>query len=371
MAQDTEGVPVSLHDYEVLAERALDRNAWAYVVGGAGDEITMRWNRAAFERYGIVPRVLRRSEVPSTAFELLGQRFAHPILVGPLAYQRLVHPDGEIAAALACAAQEALMVLSTLSSTRLETVARAEGNACRWFQLYMQERREETLRLVRRAEEAGYRAIVVTVDAPLSGLRNRERRIGFRLPAGVKAANLPNASMQAPGDFGSGLSSTVFGEYLRLAPGWEDVRWLVSNCSLPVLLKGIASPRDAEIAIECGAQGIVVSNHGGRTLDTIPATLDLLPPIVKAVRGRVPILIDGGIRRGTDVFKSLALGANAVLIGRPVLFGLAVGGAMGASHVLRILKDEFEMAMVLAGAMTLGDIGAEQVIRMGGANASE
>lgn len=348
--------PVSIADYESRAERVLTANAWAYVAGGAGDEITMRWNRAAFEKFAIIPRVLVKPAPPSTAIELLGKELAHPYIVAPLAYQRLVHPDGELATALASAAQETLMVLSTLSSTEIEAAARVEGNSCRWFQLYLQPQRQDTLRLVRRAEAAGYEAIVLTVDAPLSGLRNREQRIGFRLPDGVSAVNL--ARPQADCDIHDSVAprSDVFREFLRNASTWHDVEWLVTNTRLPVILKGIASADDVDLAIESGASAVIVSNHGGRTLDTIPATLDLLPPVVERVRGRVPVLIDGGIRRGTDALKCLALGAHAVLIGRPVLYGLAVGGARGVSHVLRILRDELEMAMVLSGAVTIDGI---------------
>ncbi len=358
-----ERTPVSLDDYERLAQRVLDDNAWAYVAGGAGDELTLHWNRDAFQKYAILPRVLVKSDAPSTSFELFGRTLTHPIIVAPLAYQRLLHPHGESATALAAAAQESTMVLSTLASTTIEAAASVEGGSCRWFQLYMQERRDDTMSLVRRAEDAGYEAIVLTVDAPLSGARNREQRIGFRLPEGVRAENLvarPATHQSSPDD---GPTSAVFSEYLRNASTWQDVEWLVGKTRLPVLIKGIAHPDDADIAIQRGARGIIVSNHGGRTLDTIPATLDLLAPIVDRTSERVPLLVDGGIRRGTDVYKCLALGATAVLVGRPILYGLAVAGARGVSHVLRILRDEFEIAMMLSGCMTISQITRDRLVR--------
>lgn len=350
--------PVCVDDYERLAEQCLDANAWAYISGGAGDETTMRWNRDAFRRHAILPRVLRRASAPSTALDLFGKRLAHPIIVAPLAHQAMIHQDAEIGTALAAAAQDALMILSTLATAPYRDVITANGNACRWFQLYVQGSRDDTLKLVRKAEDAGAEAIVLTVDAPLAGVRNREQRVNFHLPPHVLAALARNRPPKAPRpeendpDF-------IFREFLRTAPDWDYVRWLRHNTALPLILKGIASPADARIARECGVDGVIVSNHGGRTLDTIPATLDLLPAVVAAVGGSMPVLMDGGIRRGTDIFKALALGASAVLIGRPILFGLAVNGAMGVSHVLRILRDEFAIAMLLSGAMTVADITTE------------
>lgn len=346
--------PVCLDDYEKLAERVLDSNAWAYFAGGAGDELTMRWNRQAFERWAIVPNVLRRSEAPSTRIELLGRSLAHPIIVAPVAYQKMAHADGEIGTARAAAAQDSLMILSMLATTTIES-ASAEGPTCRWFQLYLHPRREDTLRLVRRAEASGYEAIVLTVDAPLSGVRNREQRASFKLPEGLRAINLDGIEQKAAQPIRDG-SSAVVQEFLRVAPAWLDVEWLVSCTQLPIVIKGIASPSDARIAIESGAKAVIVSNHGGRTLDTIPASLDLLPAVAEAVGAEIPVLMDGGIRRGTDVIKCLALGARAVLVGRPVAFGLAASGAFGASHVLRLLRDEFEIAMLLSGCMSPADI---------------
>lgn len=348
------GIPigvVNLADYERLAERNLDPNAWAYFSGGAGDEITLRWNCEAFDRTALLSRVLKGGTAPDTRVELLGQAFAHPILVAPVAYQQLAHPEGERATAIAAAAQESGLVLSTLSSIALENVARAAGRR-RWFQLYLQRERRYTLDLVRRAEAAAYEALVVTVDAPINGLRNREHRVGFQLPPGVAAANLSDYPSQVPPPDARPIEF-----FMTIAPTWSDIAWLAANTHLPLLLKGILSGEDADLAFKHGARGVIVSNHGGRTFDTAPATFDVLAEIVDRVAGRGPVLIDGGIRRGTDVLKCIALGASAVLVGRPVAYGLAVAGPLGVSHVLRLLRDELEIAMALTGCASLAEAG--------------
>jgi 4-hydroxymandelate oxidase len=356
--------PVSLADYEHLAEQRLDANAWAYFSGGSADEITVGWNRQGFDRLAVVPRVLAGGPGGHTRLTLLGQRFQHPIFVAPVAYQKLAHADGEYATAAAAEAQDACMVLSTQASVTLEEAARA-GASCRWFQLYPQPAREVTLSLVRRAEAAGYEVLVVTVDAPINGIRNREHRVGFSLPPGIAAENLkdiaqPDVAPLEPG------ASAVFDRFMAAAPTWDDVVWLGSQTKLPIVVKGILSAGDAVRAVEAGAAAIIVSNHGGRTLDTLPATIDVLPALAAAVGGRVPLLLDGGIRRGTDVLKALALGASAVLVGRPIVYGLAVDGAFGVAHVLRVLRDELEIAMALSGCRTLADIGPQLVMRAPG-----
>lgn len=357
--QSTAPSPVCLADYERLAEQRLGAMAWAYFVGGSADEITLRWNREGFDRLAIVPRVLLGGPGGNTRLNLLGRGYAHPIFVAPVAYQKLAHADGERATAAAAEAQDAGMVLSTLASVTLEDVA-AAGATCRWFQLYLQPDRSVTLSLVRRAEAAGYDALVVTVDAPINGVRNREHRAGFVLPPGIQSENLKVGEAATPLEPGQ---SIVFDRLLAAAPTWDDITWLRGETGLPILIKGVLSADDAVRAVEAGAAGIVVSNHGGRTLDTLPATIDVLPPIAAAVAGRIPLLLDGGIRRGTDVLKALALGASAVLVGRPIVFGLAVNGAFGVAHVLRILRDEFEIAMALSGCRTLADIGPHLVMR--------
>ncbi len=344
---------VCLADYERLAARYLDANAWAYLAGGAADEITMRWNREAFDHTALMPRMLQAGPGGNTRIELLGKTFEHPVFVAPTAYLRLADPDGERAVAKAAAAQEACLVVSTLASTSLEDVAEAAGPR-RWFQLYILPDRPATLDLVRRAEASGYEALVVTVDSPVSGVRNREERAGFRIPDGISPVNVAKLE---PAPIPANVMSAVFQYFVARGMRWSDIDWLCSQTRLPVLLKGILSPDDAALALEHGAAGIIVSNHGGRALDTAPATFDALQPIADRVAGRAPILVDGGIRRGTDVLKCLAGGARAVLVGRPVIFALAVAGALGVSHVLRLLRDELEVAMALTGCMTPADAG--------------
>jgi 4-hydroxymandelate oxidase len=275
-----------------------------------------------------------------------------------MAYQSLAHPDGEHATALAAAAQGAGLVFSTQASAPLDEIATAflpeAGRGPLWFQLYLQPDRGFTQALVQRAEDAGYEALVLTVDAPVQGARDRERRAGFRLPANVSAVNLAGLRNPPPRALDAG-QSVLFDDLLTHAPGWDDVAWLRSITRLPVLLKGILHPDDARQAITCGAAGLIVSNHGGRTLDTAVTTAAALPRVAQAVQGDVPLLVDGGIRRGTDVLKAIGLGARAVLVGRPVLQGLANAGATGVAHVLRLLRDELEIAMALTGCRTLAE----------------
>ncbi len=347
--------PLSLADYELLAAKCLDAGPWAYFSGGAADELTLRWNREAFDRIALLPRVLNGGPGGTARIDLFGRTYAHPILVAPVAHQGLAHPDAERATAMAAAAQGAGMVLSTLATTSMEQAA-AAGETCRWFQLYIQSDREDTLRLVRRAEAAGYEVLVVTVDAPVSGVRNREQRAGFRLPPQLVPENLRGLAEPHPSPKPN-LDSIVFEHFMAMAPSWRDIAWLRGVTPLPIVLKGIMAADDAARALDIGVDGIAVSNHGGRTLDTIPATIDVLPEIAARVAGRAPLILDGGIRRGTDVLKALASGAAAVMIGRPIVYGLAVNGAMGVAHVLRLLRDEFEAAMALTGCASVADIG--------------
>jgi 4-hydroxymandelate oxidase len=349
---------VTLDDHERHARSQLDDNAWAYFSGGAADEITLRANRSAWDALPLWPRVLRPLAGGHTRVQLLGRTLAHPVLLAPVAFQRMAHGDGELATAYAAAALGAGLVLSTQATLPLETIAQAilndPGRGPLWFQLYLQHDRGFTRDLVERAEAAGYEALVLTVDAPSSGARDRERRAGFHLPPGITAVNLaqlppaPRVALQ-PGQ------SALFDALLHQAPTWDDVAWLQSITRLPVLLKGVLHPADARQAAGLQVAGLVVSNHGGRTLDTAPATATALPRIVQAVEGRLPVLVDGGIRRGTDVLKAMALGASAVLVGRPVVWGLANAGAAGVAHVLRLLRDELEIAMALTGCATLAD----------------
>ena len=348
----------NLADHEQQARQHLDDNAWAYFSGGAADEITLRANRSAWEALPLWPRVLRPLAGGHTRVSLLGRTLAHPILLAPIAFQRLAHPDGELAMAYAAAALGAGVVLSTQASVTLEGVAEAvlldSGRGPLWFQLYLQHDRGFTRDLVLRAETAGYEALVLTVDAPSSGVRDRERRASFRLPAGVSAVNLADMAPPPPVELRPGQSA-LFDGLLHQAPTWDDIAWLQTITRLPVLLKGALHPADARQAVSLGAAGLIVSNHGGRTLDTAPTTASALPRVMQAVGGALPVLVDGGIRRGTDVLKAMALGASAVLVGRPAIWGLAHAGAAGVAHVLRLLRDELEIAMALTGCATLAD----------------
>ena len=353
-----EGV-VTLADHEAQARTRLDANAWSYFSGGAADELTLRANRSAWDQLVLQPRVLQPLAGGHTRVELLGRTLAHPILLAPVAYQKLAHPDGELATAHAAAALGAGLVLSTQASVSLEEVARAVLNEADrgplWFQLYLQPDRGFTRELVQRAEAAGYEALVLTVDAPTSGARDRERRAGFHLPPGIRAVNLDGMPLPPPPRLDAG-QSPLFDGLPRHAPTWDDVVWLQAQTRLPVLLKGVLHPDDARQAAALNISGLLVSNHGGRTLDTTPATAAVLPRIADALGGALPLLVDGGIRRGTDVLKAMALGASAVLLGRPYVYGLANAGAVGVAHVLRLLRDELEIAMALCGCRTLQGI---------------
>ncbi|MDX9740449.1 MAG: alpha-hydroxy acid oxidase [Gammaproteobacteria bacterium] len=351
---------VALADYERLARRQLDPRVAAWLFGGAADEHTLEENCAAFRRLRLKPRVLCGLEGGDTRLTLLGQQLDYPVLLAPIAHQRLVHPQGELAMALGAAAVGATMVVSTQASISLEDIAK-RAVAPLWFQLYVHPDRGITRDLVARAENAGYRALVLTVDAPVAGMRNREQRLGFAMPEWEVAANLKDAPPEPAVISRAGESPIFAGPLPAAAPRWADVESLLASTRLPVILKGVLAPEDAEHAIAAGVAGIAVSNHGGRTLDTLPATIDALPAIAEAVAGRVPVLLDGGVRRGTDVFKALALGATAVMVGRPCVAALAVAGAAGVAHALHILRAELEVAMVLAGCRRLSDIDRSRI----------
>lgn len=344
---------VSLFDYERHFDDRVDPAIRAYIAGAGADGITQRANREAFDRLRLMPRVLRDLSQATARSELFGEALDYPIILAPMAYHKLVHPDGELATVEAAGLTRSWMTVSTQASVRLDEIA-ARATAPLWFQLYTRPSREDTLTLVRRAEDAGCKALVLTVDAPVNGVRNIEQRAGFRLPADIAPVNLAGLAPDLfvpprPG-------SPVFQGMLHAAPTWETVGWLCGRTPLPVLLKGILNPEDVEPAIAAGAGGIIVSNHGGRTLDTLPATVDALPAVAAKVARRVPVLMDGGIRRGTDVLKAIALGADAVLVGQPVLHALAVGGLAGVAHMLTLLQTELEVAMALTGRARLSDI---------------
>jgi 4-hydroxymandelate oxidase len=340
---------LNLFELEDAAKARLPAMAYSYFASGAWDEVTLRENRAAFNRIRIHYRVLVDVSQRSLSTSLLGDEISLPILIAPTAFHRLAHPEGELATARAAGAAGTIMVLSSLSNTRLEEVAAASGGPL-WFQLYINRDRGFTRELVARAEGAGYRALVVTVDTPEWGRRERDVRNGFHLPPGLSAINLlpSNECGEIIGQSGAGMGQ-AFGWMLDASLTWNDIDWLCGQSSLPVILKGICTPEDAALAIEHGARGIIVSNHGGRQMDTSPATIEVLPAVAATVAGRSPILLDGGVRRGLDVLKALALGASAVLIGRPVLWGLAVAGQAGVELALNLLRQELDLAMALAG----------------------
>jgi 4-hydroxymandelate oxidase len=352
--------PVNVADYETLARERLDPGAWGYLAGGAEDELTLAENVAAFRRLRLLPRVLVDVSRVEPATTLLGDRVSFPVLLAPTAFQTLAHPDGELASARAAAAAGTISVVSTMSSYPLEEVARAAAGP-KWFQLYCYRDRQVTRRLVQRAEGAGYRAICLTADLPRVGHRERDLRNRFVLPPGVRPRNFAEFI-----DLEGG-SQQVFFEYIQglVDPSltWEVVDWLCGETRLPVLVKGILRPDDARRAVDHGASGVIVSNHGGRQLDGVPATIEALPGVVEAVGGRVPVLMDGGIRRGTDVLKAIALGAGAVLVGRPYLWGLAVEGEAGVRRVLELLRAELELALALAGCPSLAQAARDLVIR--------
>ena len=349
--------PVNLDELEAAAAERLDPHAYDYYRSGAGDEITLRHNREAFGRLELLPRVLIDVSAVTLETELMGSASSMPVIVAPTAFHGLAHPDAERASAAGAAAASVPFCLSSLSNTPLEEVAKAAGP--RWFQLYVFTDRGLTRSLVERAEQAGYEAIVLTVDAPVLGRRERDVRNRFELPDHLRIACVDD-HLEAP-EGGSGLAA-YFASQLDASLSWTDLEWLVDATELPVVVKGIAQPADAERAIACGAAGVVVSNHGGRQLDTVPATIDLLPGVVETVSGRGSVFVDGGIRRGTDIAKALCLGADAVLIGRPILWGLALDGGAGVRRVLNMLRLELREAMALLGAPDRAALGPELLV---------
>ena len=352
-----------LEDYARLAVDYIEPSAYAYIAGGSGDEVTLNANPKAFDQVSIYSRPLRDVSQSSTVLSLLGKPFKHPIMLAPVAHQLLVHPDAECASIAAADAVDAGFIASTLSSVTLEEIASSSVQRP-WFQLYFQAQREHTLALLERAEAAGYSAIVVTVDTPITALRKREQRAGFMMPKHVVAANL--LAMPAPTLKPiAAHESRVFQGVMSTAPSWHDLQWLQQQTQLPVVIKGLLHADDVLQAQQLGFAGVVVSNHGGRALDGVPASLTAIAAIRARVGADFPLLLDGGIRRGSDVFKALALGANAVLVGRPQLYALAVAGALGVAHMLRTLIDEFEVTMALAGCNSLAELNQQCIVDRG------
>jgi isopentenyl diphosphate isomerase/L-lactate dehydrogenase-like FMN-dependent dehydrogenase len=329
--------PINVWDYERLAEEKLDTNALAYFAGGAGDEVTLRENVASFERLKLRPRVLVDVGSVSTETTVLGTEVALPVLIAPLALQRMAHPDGELATARAAAAAGTIMCLSSAATARPAGVAAAAPAGKRWFQVYVFADRALTDDLVDEACANGYSALMLTVDTPFLGRRERDIRVDFRIPEGITPI------------------SDLFNHGFDTSLSWRDLEWL-AGFGLPVVVKGILTAEDATLACEHGAAAVVVSNHGGRQLDGVSASIDALAEVVEAIDGRAEVLLDGGVRRGTDVLKALALGARSVLIGRAMLWALAVDGEAGVTHVLELLRAEIELGLALLGCTSPSDV---------------
>lgn len=331
---------VSVQDFETIARTRVSDAAWAYVSGGGGDENTMRWNREALTRIRLRPNVLVDVSKLDTRVKLFDMELPFPILIAPTGRHRVIHSEGELGTAKGAGMAGTVMTVSTMATTAIEEIAKGASGPL-WFQLYvLGNDRSFTRGLVERAQAAGCRAVCVTVDTAGSGARDRQTKGNLVMAPGLEQPHL------------RGLKSTLMDPALS----WKDINWLLSFAKVPVLLKGVLNPADADRAIKEGVSGIIVSNHGGRQLDTVPPTIDVLPEVADKVAGRVPVLMDSGIRRGIDILKALALGANAVLVGRPYLYGLATAGSEGVARVLKILRTELEWAMALTGRTSLKSI---------------
>ncbi|XP_077245459.1 glycolate oxidase 1-like [Tasmannia lanceolata] len=351
-------------EYEAIAKEKLPKMVYDYFASGAEDQWTLKENINAFSRILFRPRILIDVTHIDLATTVLGHKISMPIMIAATAMQKMAHPEGEYATARAASAAGTIMTLSSMATSSIEEVA-STGPGIWFFQLYVIKDRNIVTQLVRRAENAGFKAIALTVDTPLLGRREADIKNRFSLPPHLTLKNLEGL------DFGkmdptneSGLAS-YFATQIDQSLSWKDVKWLQSITKLPILLKGVVTAEDTRIAIQAGAAGIIVSNHGARQLDYVPATISCLEEVVKAAQGRVPVFLDGGVRRGTDVFKALALGASGVFIGRPVVFALAAEGEAGVRKVLQILRDEFELTMALSGCCSLKDITRNHIVTKG------
>jgi isopentenyl diphosphate isomerase/L-lactate dehydrogenase-like FMN-dependent dehydrogenase len=350
--------PISIRDYEHLAERTLDPGVFGFFAGGAADECTLRDNIEAFERWSLQPRVLTDVAEVDPATTVFGELISMPAVVAPVAFLRLVHAEGELAAARAAATAGTIYCLSTLATASPAEVAAAAPDGVCWLQLYVFRDRGVTRALIDQAVDAGFRAIVVTVDAPYLGRRERDLRTGFRIPAEFEVPSFVAAV--------GGQRSATPADMVRLfdpSLTWRDIDELASTSDLPVVVKGVLTGADGRLAVEHGAAAVAVSNHGGRQLDTVPASLDALQEVAQAISGAVPVFVDGGIRRGTDIVKALALGAQTVMVGRPIAWGLAARGEAGAQHVLELLRDEVKLALALVGCCSPHEVLTEHVVR--------
>jgi len=359
---------VNTLDYQKGAEDALrssnQEKVFRYIQGTSGHGISYARNRQHFDNITLLPSVLSGSLSPNLETSLIGQKLKTPLMLCPIAYQKLVHQEGELASVQAAMAQDIGFCLSTLSTYNLEHVSQAAStiglNAPLWFQLYIQPQKTINQSLIKRAEDAGYQAIVITVDAPINGLRYHEARDKFAVPDDNFTSNLAPYSSKAQQGLCTSLNDLA--SLMSNAPSWRDVEEIISWTHLPVVLKGILTPADAIKAKEIGAQAVIVSNHGGRVLDCVPSAISALPLIRQAIGPSFPILFDSGVRSGSDIYKALALGANAVMIGRPFLHALTVAGALGVAHVLRLLKDELLVTMSLMGNETINSIDQSKIL---------
>jgi len=348
--------PVNLFEFEAVAKENLSKMAYDYFAGGASDHVTLKDNRAAYDRIKLLPRILRDVSQRDLSTTIIGQSFELPFIIAPMGFLGLAHPESELAIARAAGSVGVGMTLSTMSSNTLEDVADVATTPL-WFQLYVYKNRDVTRRLVERAEAAGYTALVLTVDTPILGRREADIRNQWHLPPEVQVKNLMGSGMEGIGmdSQDSGLS-TYIASLWDPSISWVDIAWLKSITTLPIILKGVLHPADAKLAVEHGADAIIISNHGGRQVDTSIATIDALPSIVNAVNSDIDILIDGAIRRGTDILKAIALGANGVLVGRPIIWGLSYDGQAGVEQVLNILKIELDNTLALCGCHNLSEL---------------
>ncbi|NXS98269.1 HAOX2 oxidase, partial [Jacana jacana] len=340
---------VCLSDFEAYAKKYLPKIAWDFFAAGADDCITRDENILAYKRIHFRPRMLRDVSIMDIRTKLLGTEISFPVGIAPTGFHQLAWPDGEKSTARAAKAMNTCYITSTYSTCTLEEISAAAPGGLRWFQLYIHRNRAVSQQLVQRAEALGFQALVLTADLPYTGKRRDDVRNGFRLPPHMKLKNL------------EGAFEVCKISLLDPSVTWNDIHWLQSLTHLPIIIKGILTKEDAELAVRHGVQGIIVSNHGGRQLDGGPATIDALVEVVEAVQGRVEVYLDGGIRKGSDVLKALALGAKCVFIGRPALWGLAYKGEEGLQDVLRILQDEFRLSMALAGCASVSEIGQHLV----------
>ncbi|KAH8394715.1 hypothetical protein KR222_002420 [Zaprionus bogoriensis] len=354
---------VSVSDFEKRARAKMEKHALDYYKNGAGEQVTVSLNHEAYKRLRLRPRFLRDVSRLDVSCDILGEHLGWPLGIAPSAMQKLAHPDGEIGMARAAGKAGSIYILSTLSTTSLEDLAAAAPDTCKWFQLYIYKERSVTEQLVRRAERANFKALVVTIDTPINGDRRADARNKFCLPPHLCLANFQGEMAQGIvcSRGGSGLNEYVASHY-DPSITWKDIKWLQQLTQLPIILKGILTAEDAELAREFGCSGIIVSNHGGRQLDTAPATIEVLPEIVAAVGKDLLVMLDGGIMQGNDIFKALALGAKTVFIGRPALWGLATDGQDGVEQLLTVIRDDFETTMRLTGCASLADIQPSMVV---------